>query len=227
MSGAVNDKRNEAFGERLAGLMNAKGFNQTALAKKTGIERTHLNRLIRGHRQPHTDEIAWLAEALTVTPAELLDGIDLPEKVKRAIDDLTELARRVLAAEGERDEAKAKLAESDARHAADAQRWSQERIELERKLVELRRESEKAARSHAENLAAREEEATAMNNQLAINVWRVEQEKAALVANNNWLHARIKQLEAQLASQQSNAAAAAVGVGGLALLLGIGLGGKS
>lgn len=220
-------KTSEAFGERVARLMKAKGLSQTALAKRTGIERTQLNRLIRGHRQPHTDEIAWLAEALAVSPPELLDGIELPPKVQKAIDEFRELARRVLAAERRGDEATAKVAAVEARSAADATKWAGEREALQRALAEQKAETERVRRAAASQLSTKDEENRSVAGQLVLQQWHAEQDKAALQASNDWLQARVRQLEAQLAAQQSNAVAATVGVGGLALLLGIGLGGKS
>lgn len=106
----------ENFGERLGRLMRERGFTQSSLAAKVGVDRTQLNRTISGKRDPRPDEVAWLAQGLNVPLDVLLDGIELEGPIRNFIDREQEKAARVLQLEGERDEARALLkASEDAR----------------------------------------------------------------------------------------------------------------
>jgi transcriptional regulator with XRE-family HTH domain len=97
----------EPLGKRIERLMNAKGWSQTMLSDRSGVERSQLNRYINGHRNPSPEDIGSFAQALGVTPEELLDGAELPDNVRRAIDHAVSLTERALRAERERDEAQA------------------------------------------------------------------------------------------------------------------------
>ena len=53
-------------------LRTAAGLTQTALAKRSGLNRSHLNRLEGGGRKPTLDTLARLAKALRVAPGSFL-----------------------------------------------------------------------------------------------------------------------------------------------------------
>jgi DNA-binding XRE family transcriptional regulator len=53
-------------------LRIAAGLTQTALAERSGLNRSHLNRLEGGGRKPTLDTLARLAKALRVAPGSFL-----------------------------------------------------------------------------------------------------------------------------------------------------------
>lgn len=123
----------DTFASRLHRLMNDKGFNQTSLANESSLERTVINRMVKGRRHPSPFEIGVLAKSLQITPEDLMDGVDLPPQVQRAVDKERERTERVLAAEATRDEAIA--------------RANQLAVELERVQCEREREQEDARKT--------------------------------------------------------------------------------
>lgn len=123
----------DTFARRLQRLMTAKGFTQTSLADKSGIERSCINRLLKGRRSPNVLQIGVLAQCLGVTPNDLMAGLQLLPQVQRAVDKERERAERVLAAEAARDEAIA--------------RAEQLAAELERVQCEREREQEDARKA--------------------------------------------------------------------------------
>ncbi len=94
-----------AFGARLRELMHAKGFNQAAVARRSGIERTVVNRIVKGKLLPRPEQVAWLATVLGVQVRDLTGGAELSPDVRRAIELVREAAARVLRVEAERDAA--------------------------------------------------------------------------------------------------------------------------
>lgn len=68
------------FGKRLAELRKAKGWSQEALALESGIARSYLGGVERGQRNIALVNICRLAEALEVSPAELLAFKDPPSQ---------------------------------------------------------------------------------------------------------------------------------------------------
>ncbi|WP_434811861.1 helix-turn-helix domain-containing protein [Microbacterium sp. bgisy189] len=61
----------EAFGHRLRDLRLAAGLSQEALAEKSGLHRTYVSSVERGHRNVGLDNIYALAEALGLPAARL------------------------------------------------------------------------------------------------------------------------------------------------------------
>jgi DNA-binding XRE family transcriptional regulator len=59
-------------GKAVRQLRIAAGLTQTALAKRCGMDRTHLNRLERGYAVPTIPTLKRLAKTLQVTPRSLL-----------------------------------------------------------------------------------------------------------------------------------------------------------
>ena len=64
-----------AFGHRVRELRADKGLSQEALADLAGVHRTYVSSLERGERNVGIDNVAKLAQALGVPPAELLRGL--------------------------------------------------------------------------------------------------------------------------------------------------------
>jgi DNA-binding Xre family transcriptional regulator len=60
------------FGRRLAHLRRARGWTQSALAERSGINRSYLSGLENGERNIGLLNLVRLAEALDVDPVELL-----------------------------------------------------------------------------------------------------------------------------------------------------------
>ncbi len=60
------------FGERLIELRKAKGWSQERLSLESGVARSYLGGVERGQRNIALVNICRLAEALAVSPAELL-----------------------------------------------------------------------------------------------------------------------------------------------------------
>ncbi len=120
----------DTFGARLRRLMQARGFNQSQLARRTGIDRTILNRLISGKARPRPEHVGWLAVALEVDTGELAAGAELSPDVRRAIDHVRQGADRMLRIQSERDDALARLAQAEATET----RLRQQVARLERQL---------------------------------------------------------------------------------------------
>jgi transcriptional regulator with XRE-family HTH domain len=66
--------RRLAFGERVRALRRARGLSQEAFADQVGIHRTYIGSVERGERNVSLDNIWAIADALGVSPAELLAG---------------------------------------------------------------------------------------------------------------------------------------------------------
>jgi transcriptional regulator with XRE-family HTH domain len=60
------------FGERLIELRKAKGWSQERLSLESGVARSYLGGVERGQRNIALVNICRLADALAVSPAELL-----------------------------------------------------------------------------------------------------------------------------------------------------------
>lgn len=62
------------FGRNVRRLRDAAGVSQEELAFRAGMKRTYLSDLERGTRNPSVRALGRLAEALNVTPSQLLEG---------------------------------------------------------------------------------------------------------------------------------------------------------
>ncbi len=60
------------FGQHLARLRKAQGFSQERLALESGLARSYLGGVERGQRNIALVNICRLAEAMNVSPAELM-----------------------------------------------------------------------------------------------------------------------------------------------------------
>lgn len=70
----------EQFGRRVRNLMYAKGWRQSELARKADLPRDSISVYVRGLSLPTPASLRKLAEALDVTPEELL-----PNQIEGAI----------------------------------------------------------------------------------------------------------------------------------------------
>ena len=66
------DESASEIGRKVRHLRVAAGLTQTALAKRSGLDRTHLSRLERGALEPTLSTLKRLAKTLQVTPRSLL-----------------------------------------------------------------------------------------------------------------------------------------------------------
>ncbi len=64
------------FGRNLRRRRNAAALTQEALAAKANMDRTYISDIERGVRNPGIKNVARLANALNVTSAELMEGVD-------------------------------------------------------------------------------------------------------------------------------------------------------
>lgn len=68
-------KRRRDFGQRVRVLRAERGLSQEALADLAGIHRTYVGSVERGERNIALDNINALADALGVSPAQLVDDL--------------------------------------------------------------------------------------------------------------------------------------------------------
>ena len=79
---------NVGFGHHLKQLMTMRGFSQSALARRSGVERTMINRMISGKTKPRHEQIDWMAQALGVDASELHRHTDPPDVVRMLVEQL-------------------------------------------------------------------------------------------------------------------------------------------
>ena len=72
----------QEFGRRLYQEMLARGWNQSELARQSGLPRDSISTYIRGRAFPTPKSLQKLAECLNVLPAEVL-----PNSVESAVDE--------------------------------------------------------------------------------------------------------------------------------------------
>jgi transcriptional regulator with XRE-family HTH domain len=97
------------FGVQLKQLMDARGLNQSTLAKKSGVERSVINRIISGKARPRLEQLDWIARVLAVDVHELMLIADLPSEVRDLFEQLCSARERIRELERERDEALARV----------------------------------------------------------------------------------------------------------------------
>lgn len=106
--------------------MLARGLNQTSLARKSGVERTVISRIITGKARPRLEQIGWIATALRIDANDLLLDANLSPELQDLVIRLRAAMTRIAELERERNEA-----------------W----VEVERLRSEARRRS-RAKRAH-------------------------------------------------------------------------------
>ena len=77
----------KAVGERLRVLILERGWNQSELARKSGMRPSNVSNYLRGSNVPNPRQLAKLAEALGTTPADILNfgGEASPAPGSRAV----------------------------------------------------------------------------------------------------------------------------------------------
>jgi transcriptional regulator with XRE-family HTH domain len=147
----------KSLGARIKALLKARGMSQSALAAKAGVDRAEINRLINDRRQPRLEELGWIAEALRVGIEQLIGDLELPAELRRALGHFGDIARRILRAEGEREEARAQVAALGEELTRERQERRREREALERKVKQLTGEVSRLSRARlqAKKLASR------------------------------------------------------------------------
>jgi transcriptional regulator with XRE-family HTH domain len=65
----------DQFGDNVLRLRRRMGLSQERLAARASLHRTEIGRLEHGERVPRIDTLIRLAGAMSIDPAELLDGI--------------------------------------------------------------------------------------------------------------------------------------------------------
>lgn len=81
----------QEFGRRLYQLMLARGWNQSELARQADLPRDSVSTYIRGRTLPTPKSLQAMADALGVTPADIL-----PNSIESAVDeDMPSIEMRV------------------------------------------------------------------------------------------------------------------------------------
>ena len=81
----------QEFGRRLYQLMLARGWNQSELARQVDLPRDSVSTYIRGRTLPTPKSLQAMADALGVTPADIL-----PNSIESAVDeDMPSIEMRV------------------------------------------------------------------------------------------------------------------------------------
>ena len=71
----------QEFGRRLHAILLERGWNQSEMARKTGVGRDAISTYVRGRSLPEPGTLKKMADALSMDPAELL-----PNAVESAVD---------------------------------------------------------------------------------------------------------------------------------------------
>jgi transcriptional regulator with XRE-family HTH domain len=66
----------KSFSRVLKSLRNAKKISQEKLAELSGLDRSYVSLLERGLRQPSLETIFLIAEALEISPAEVVRRVE-------------------------------------------------------------------------------------------------------------------------------------------------------
>lgn len=72
MQQTLEDEIKRAFGERLRGIRHETGLSQEALALACELDRTYIGGIERGERNVSLINICRIAQALGITPKELM-----------------------------------------------------------------------------------------------------------------------------------------------------------
>jgi transcriptional regulator with XRE-family HTH domain len=100
----VEKSKLQLFGDRVRNQRKARGLSQEQLAELTGLHRTYIGGIERGERNVSLMNILRLAEALEVSPSDLLQGIQwitlasvFSVNVPRLICDKNWFVRKIIA----------------------------------------------------------------------------------------------------------------------------------
>ena len=218
-------KTKEDLPQRLRRLLSERGMSQTDLATRSRIERSELNRLVNGKRDPRPYEIGWLAEAFGITAEALLEDVDVAklELFEEEVERGQAHAREVLTAERERDDAKAMYKALEGQvHGMEAG-WRAERRDLQAALAAQREDCAQRVALREEALAQREQELLEQNAALRDQITARERELRQSQAVAADRARQVAKLQRALESALGQAAGAALVAG----LIGAAIGSSS
>lgn len=184
-----------SLGDRLRKLMEDRSISQVELAKKTGLDRADLNRLINNKRSPRTEEISLIAQALGVHQIELVTGVELPPEVEKGVEMILELETTALA---EKQRAELLQAQLDAlEKAIETERTASLKAKFELTQEHRREMSEIRAAHQTELVEVRRKQSAHvddLNAKHALQTMQLQQEVQARDAEIGRLSATIAQL---------------------------------
>lgn len=85
----------EKFSSRIRRELEARGWSQSKLAKRSGMERCELNRVLNDHRVAKPHEVEWIAKALGLSREELMMGVELTPEARRLLETNASYERRI------------------------------------------------------------------------------------------------------------------------------------
>lgn len=184
-----------SLGDRLRKLMEDRSISQVDLARKTGLDRADLNRLINNKRSPRTEEISLIAQALGVHQVELVTGVELPPEVQKGVEMILELETTALA---EKQRAELLQAQLDAlEKAIETERTASLKAKFELTQEHRREMSEIRAAHQTELVEVRRKQSAHvddLNAKHALQTMQLQQEVQARDAEIGRLSATIAQL---------------------------------
>ncbi|MDA2934831.1 helix-turn-helix domain-containing protein [Acidobacteria bacterium AH-259-D05] len=81
------------IGQRIREARKEKGISQEQLAERSNLSHTYVGRLERGEKQPSLDTLVTIAEAVQVSPVDLLMDLDVKlgkklvrSRIKKLVD---------------------------------------------------------------------------------------------------------------------------------------------
>lgn len=172
--------KKQSFGEKLKQLLKGRKMSQSELARRTGIDRSTVNRLVNGKRDPSSEELEWIAKVLDVDSEELRKDVEFLQCSPKPSEREAELAARVLQAETRRAEAVRKAETLSAQMQELLDSMAEERrawTERQDKLREdFEREKSLAARESAQEIAKLEERERALVKAHDVRIEETERE---------------------------------------------------
>lgn len=216
----------DTFAKRLRRTMEDRGISQTELATKTEIDRTEINRLVNGKRAPKPREVAWLIEALGADRESFFAGLDVAADPAFAdeIEQHRRLARRVLDAERERDEARAARNAIEGSLRVEEMAWRAERGQLQGALADFRRDCADRVRQRDEELTRREQELLRELSGARDQTAQVQRDLRAMTELANDRRRQLQELQRALEAERSRVTAVGLFGGLVGAVLGGGLG---
>jgi len=188
----------ETLGFRLARFLKERKWSQSELARRSGVDRSQLSRLIAGKRSPKPDELAWIAGALDMDVEKLLAGAAVDARIQTTAETLIARGKRLLETQRELELAVARTQQLEQDRERECEAWNQERRQLLEEVLTIR------------------QGAAGLRDQLGSTQARLR----GAVSENQKLRNYAKRLETAKAEQASNTALAALlgGLGGALLV---------
>lgn len=95
--------------ERIHQLIRDQGVSQAELSRRTGIDRSTINRFLHGGPALSTQQIAWIARSLGVSLDDI--GMTVGDDARQVLTDIESAIARAVAAEAESAQLREQLAE--------------------------------------------------------------------------------------------------------------------